>query len=83
MEQAHIYSQLTLVFHEVFDDLSIALSPETSANDISGWDSLTHVRLIMTIQRAFGVRFSTSEILAMQTVGDLAKAIAVHLSRQL
>jgi acyl carrier protein len=75
MEQVEIYSQLTRIFQDVFDEDSIEVTPELTAQDVEGWDSLTHVRLIMTIQKAFKVRFSTSEIHRLQKVGDLAKLI--------
>jgi acyl carrier protein len=42
---------------------------------VDGWDSLTHIRLILTVEKAFRVKFSTSEIGKMETVGDLVKLI--------
>jgi acyl carrier protein len=75
MEEREIYSKLRDVFVDVFDDDSIALSPETTASDVDGWDSLTHVRLLMTIQKSFKIKFTTSEIGKLQNVGDLARRI--------
>jgi acyl carrier protein len=78
MTEEQIYPQLTEVFQDVFDEESIELTPELSAKDVDGWDSLTHIRLILTIERAFKIKFSTSEIGKLKNVGDLVELIAAR-----
>jgi acyl carrier protein len=75
MDEPQIYARLSGIFEDVFDDDSIKLSPELSAKDVDGWDSLTHIRLILTIEKAFKIKFSTSEIGKLENVGDLVKLI--------
>jgi acyl carrier protein len=75
METGEIYQKLNTVFEDVFDDDSIVVRPELSADDVDGWDSLTHIRLILTVERAFNVRFSASEIGKLKNVADLAELI--------
>ena len=75
MDEAAIYGRLTEIMEDVFDDDSIVATPALSAKDVDGWDSLTHIRLILTVEKAFKVKFSTSEIGKMQTVGDLVTLI--------
>jgi acyl carrier protein len=75
MDESDIFARLTEIFEDVFDDDSIVVTPALSAKDVDGWDSLTHIRLILTVEKAFKVKFSTSEIGKMQTVGDLATLI--------
>jgi acyl carrier protein len=75
MEDAEIYSKLTGVFHQVFDDDSIELTPTLSAKDVEGWDSLTHVRLVLTVERTFKTRFSTMAIGKLKDVGDLVALV--------
>lgn len=75
MDEAQIYARMGDVFQDVFDDDSIQVSPELSAKDVDGWDSLTHIRLILTVQKAFNVKFSTSEIGKLENVGDLVELI--------
>lgn len=75
MDEPQIYAELAVIFKDVFDDESIKLNPELSAKDVDGWDSLTHVRLILTVQKAFKIKFSTSEIGKLDTVGELVKLI--------
>jgi len=75
MDEPQIYSRLTQVFAEVFDEDSIRVTAELSAKDVDGWDSLTHIRLLLTIEKAFKIKFSTSEIGRLQNVGDLVALI--------
>jgi len=75
MDEAQIYPRLLDVFHDVFDDDSIQLTPGLSAKDVDGWDSITHIRLILTIEKAFKVKFSTSEVGKLANVGDLVALI--------
>ena len=63
------------VFRDVFDDESLSVRQETSAADVEGWDSLMHVRLIIAIEKAFRVRFSSSEVASLKDVGDLIELL--------
>jgi acyl carrier protein len=76
MSSEQILQRLNEVFQDVFDDDDLAIKPEYSAEDVDGWDSLTHIRMLLTVEKTFGVKFSTSEVGQLQTVGDLVKLIA-------
>ena len=75
MEQGQIYSRLTKIFEDVFDEDSIVVTPELSAKDVDGWDSLAHIRLMLTVEKAFKIKFSTSEVGKLQNVGELVRLI--------
>jgi acyl carrier protein len=75
MDDAQIYSRLEGIFHDVFDEDSIKITPELSAKDVDGWDSLTHIRLLLTVEKAFAIKFSTSNIGKLKNVGDLVALI--------
>ena len=74
-----ITSRLTTVFREVFDEDSIALTPQMTADDIDEWDSLSHIRLVLTVEKEFGVKFSAAEIGALKNVGDFISLIQSKL----
>ena len=67
--------ELTPIFQMVFDDESITLTEQTSSNDVEGWDSMSHVNLILAIESKFKIRFHQKELLLMQNVSDLLNAI--------
>ncbi|HOW58890.1 MAG TPA: acyl carrier protein [Candidatus Omnitrophota bacterium] len=72
--------QLNQVFCEVFDNDEIAIRPEMTANDIDGWDSLSHVNLIVAIEAKFKIKFSTKELLTFKNIGDLLTAVQSKIS---
>jgi acyl carrier protein len=75
---SEIMRALNAVFRDVFDDEHLSIKPETSAVDIEGWDSLTHVTLILQVERTFGVRFTSSEVAALRSAGDLEALVAAR-----
>jgi acyl carrier protein len=75
MDVPQIYARLSEIFQDVFDEDSITVTPELSAKDVDGWDSLTHIRLMLTVERAFKFKFSTTEIGKLENVGDLVTLI--------
>ncbi len=71
---------LVQVFHDVFDDDSIVLRPDLTAGDVDGWDSLAHVRLLLTVERKFGIKFNAVEAGKLKNVGELIHLIDSKLS---
>jgi acyl carrier protein len=82
MQQQDIYTQLTTIFHDLFDDDSIVLNPGLTAADVPEWDSFNHINLIVAVESRFGVKFQTAELESMQTVGHLADLIQSKLAAQ-
>jgi acyl carrier protein len=75
MDESSIYARLNEIFQDVFDEDSLVVTPDLSAKDVDGWDSLTHIRLLLTVERAFKIKFSTSEIGKLEEVSDLVALI--------
>jgi len=73
------FEKLQAIFQEVFDDPELEISPETTANDVDGWDSLSHVNLILAVETRFQITFSQKELMTFQNVGDLLAAIETKI----
>lgn len=63
------------IMADTFDEDDLVITPETTAADVEEWDSLSHIRLVVAIERAFGIKFSNAEIEGLENVGDLTRAI--------
>ncbi len=74
-----ILAEIQPIFQEVLDVENLTLTPETVANDIEEWDSLSHIQLVMAIGRHYNIRFTTQEIVAWKTVADIIQSILTHL----
>jgi len=71
MDEAQIYARLTDIFRDIFDEDSLQVTLGLTAADVDGWDSLTHIRLMLTIEKTFKIKLSTSQIGKLKNVGDL------------
>jgi acyl carrier protein len=70
------------IFRQVFDEPALVISRTTTANDIVEWDSLTHMNLIMILERQFKIKFTLSEIEGLTSVGDLVDQIDRKTAKQ-
>ena len=70
-----IRSKLQEIFQDIFDDEEIELFDAMTAADVEDWDSLSHITLIHEIEAAFGIRFTTKEVLATKNVGEFIALI--------
>ena len=70
-----IVQQLTPIFQDVFDNDGLIISEYTTAREVDGWDSLAHIRLVVSIEKAFGIRFTADEISNLENIGALAGLI--------
>ncbi len=67
--------QVREIMQDVFDVDDLEVTPATTAEDIEEWDSLSHIRLVVAIERRFKIRFKNAEIVGLQNVGELVEAI--------
>ena len=67
------------IFREVFDNEKLEIYDAMQAKDVKGWDSLTHVTLIVTIEETLGIKFSTREVMGFQNVGEMLACVRQKL----
>ena len=77
---SNILEQLIPIFRDVFDDDELVLKPSTTAQDVDGWDSLAHIRLVVSIEKAFKLRFSAAEVSSLKNVGEMADLVGRKLN---
>jgi acyl carrier protein len=80
MTEDQIWEKLTGIFRQLFDDPALVVGDGTVASDVEGWDSLAHVGLIVAVEKAFSVRFTTKEVKGLANVGDFIRLIEKRAS---
>lgn len=75
-----ILDELTPVFRDVFGDEDLIIHRQTTAEDVEGWDSISHIELIVAVEQKFDFRFKSFDLEKLQTVGDLADLVKAKLS---
>ena len=82
MQQQEIYVQLTEIFHDLFDDDTLLLTPGLTAADVPEWDSFNHINLIVAVEASFAIKFQTAELESLQAVGHLADLVEKKMAAQ-
>ena len=75
MERNEILKRVEEIFREELEQEDLVLTDETTADDVDGWDSLSHVQLVAAMEEVFGIEFKSREILSWDNVGDLIDSI--------
>ena len=75
MQNDEINARLTPIFRDVLDDDTLTIHDEMTADDVPGWDSLSHINLITAVENAFGVKFSIKDVRSMKNVGSLTELL--------
>lgn len=80
MERSDIMSRVQDVFREELELDDLELTDETTADDVEEWDSLSHVQLVVALEKTFNIKFTSREILSWDNVGDLVDCIGKKIN---
>jgi len=75
MNREEILNTIKAVFADTLDEENVQLTETSTADDVEGWDSLTHVQLVVAVEKKFKIRFSSKEIQSWKNVGELIDSI--------
>jgi acyl carrier protein len=79
MGRLEILAKLQEIFIDILDNEDIVLTENTTANDVEEWDSLSHIQIIVAIEKKFKIKFTSREILSWRNVGEMIGGIAIKL----
>lgn len=71
----NILNELQPIFQDVFDDEDLVVTNESNAENIDDWDSLSHIRLVVAIEKQFGIKFAFGELQGLKNVGEMITLI--------
>jgi acyl carrier protein len=80
MERHDKLKQINNIFIDILDNEDILIDETTTANDVDEWDSLTHIQLVVAIEKKFQIRFTSREIQSWKNVGEMIDCIEVKVS---
>lgn len=79
MERKILVEKLTVIFRRVFNNDSLLVTDELTANDVANWDSLSHMILIDEVEKSLGITFKLKELNKMKNVGNMMDIILLKL----
>ena len=80
MDRKIIMEKIQDIFRDVFDDEELVVEDSTSSDDIEEWDSLSHIQLVVAVEKTFGLKLTSKEILSWEDVREMADAIYAKLA---
>ena len=80
ISKEEILSQVNGIFRDVLENDKLVIKQETTGDDVEEWDSLTHLQLVIAIEKHFKIRFTSSEIINFNNVGEMCDGILAKLS---
>jgi acyl carrier protein len=75
MERSEILKQINEIFVDTLDNEDVVVEEQTQATDVEEWDSLTHIQLVVAIEKHFKIRFTSKEIQSWSNVGEMMDCI--------
>ena len=82
MNRNEMFQKVQEICRDVFEDDQLTVTEDTSAADIEGWDSLTHLSLVSELEEAFDIAFTLDETTGSKKLGDLVSAIEKHVGEK-
>jgi len=76
MTRSEILPEILSIAREVFDDEDVDFDGTTLFDAIDEWDSLSHVHMVVRLEKAFAIRFQQTEMRKLVRVQDLLDLIA-------
>lgn len=76
-----ILKELQPIFQDVFDDEDLVVTNESNAENIEDWDSLSHIRLVVAIEKQFGIKFAFGELQGLKNVGEMITLIEKKIQK--
>lgn len=65
------WERLLRVIRKTFRDPELSVKSTTAFEDVPGWDSIGHLKLVLEVEKEFAIRFEVHEIAGIESLGDL------------
>lgn len=78
MNRIEALEKINEIFEETLDEIESEIVESTTADDVEEWDSLTHIQLVVGVEKKFGIRFTSTEIQTWKNVGEMIDCIEKH-----
>ena len=81
MDRNEIKNQINAIFIDILDNTDIVLTDDTTASEIEEWDSLTHIQIVVAIEKHFKIRFTSKEIQSWENIGAMINSVSEKIQK--
>ena len=82
MERNDVLTKVQEICRDVFDEPNLVLTENTTASEVEGWDSLTHLSLVNELEETYGIVFKLDEVTGSKNIGELLSALMKHIEEK-
>ena len=82
MERNEVFEKMQEISRDVFEDENLVITESTSAADVAGWDSLTHLSFVNELEELFDVAFTLDEVSGSKNIGELLNTLMKHIDEK-
>ena len=75
MDKQEVLHKIQRAFEKILEHNNFQLEDQTSAKDVDGWDSITHMMIITEIEELYQIKFKLMDLMSMNTISDLIRAV--------
>ena len=79
MTDVEILADVSDIFRDVLDQPNLTITRETTADTVEGWDSFSHINIVVAVEEKFHIKIRTAEVEELRNVGDLVELVAKKL----
>ena len=76
-----LLTKVQTAFKSAFDIDPQTINLNTAPEDVPAWDSMGHVTLASSLERAFGLTFDVDDLMAMENVREICKVVQSKLGK--
>jgi acyl carrier protein len=80
MERKDLLKEINIIFIDILDNEDLLIDENSTAKDVDEWDSLTHIQLVVAIEKKFHIRFTSREIQSWKNVGEMIDCIETRVA---
>lgn len=80
MTRSQLLTTVQDILADILDNPKLALTEASKADDVSDWDSINHVKLLIALEKELNIRFASDEIQGLVNVGALIDLLEKKLS---
>ncbi len=82
MDRNEVFEKIQEICRDVFEDAELVLTESTTASDVEGWDSLTHLSLVNELEETYEISFKLDEVTGSKNIGELLDALMEHIKEK-
>ena len=76
-----IFTEIQSIVRKVINDDKVIIKMDSTATEIKGWDSLAHIRILVSIEKLYSIKFNLIEMQNVQDISEFVRLIKQKINK--